>query len=104
MPDPALHARLSALIKATAKRYPYGSDLDEGCDAIADAVLASKEWKQREVALALGNNLYVYGSPKATETLAHMLAHLVTAESIIYGDPEDVRIALARLTTARGTT
>ena len=48
MPNPALHARLSALIKATAKRYPYGSDIDEGCDAIADALLASEEWQARE--------------------------------------------------------
>src|SRR3990167_4418836 len=88
MSDPALRDRLVSIVMDAAG-WKRGKT---GARNIADAILASEDWRQREVALALNNNLYVYGSPRATETLAKMLAHLVTAESLIYGDPEDVRI------------
>ena len=87
MPDPALHARLSALIKATAKRYPYGSDIDEGCDAIADAILASEEWQAREAVVEAAEN-------------HHDHIHLLDEERL----PCAVCIALARLAAVRRTT
>jgi len=88
MLDPALHARLSALIKATAKRYPYGSDIDEGCDAIADALLASEDWVAREAVIKRARTLFEFMGSDASPLAVW----------------SDFHNALARLAAIRGTT
>ena len=42
MSSPDLCDRLAEIIKAASRQYPYGSDIDEGCRGIADALLASE--------------------------------------------------------------
>ena len=48
MSSPDLCDRLAEIIKTASRQYPYGSDIDEGCRGIADALLASEEWQARE--------------------------------------------------------
>ena len=48
MPDPAFRDRLAEIIKIASRQYPFGSDIDEGCRGIADAILTSEEWQARE--------------------------------------------------------
>ena len=57
MSDPTLRDRLAEIIKATSKLYPYGSDVDEGCRGIADALLVSEEWQAREAVGAAARNV-----------------------------------------------
>ncbi|MBI3938159.1 MAG: hypothetical protein HY323_14370 [Betaproteobacteria bacterium] len=52
--QPDLIDRLAEIIKAAAKQYPYGSDIDEGCRGIAAAIVASEEWQAREACLTFG--------------------------------------------------
>lgn len=77
--------RLAEIIKAEAKKYPPGYDLDQGALHLADAVLSAGLLVEvPEIAVAVGESLYVYGTVDATERLEALLQRLAVAESLLY--------------------
>ena len=62
--------RLTEIIKAEAKKYPPGYDLDEGCRHVADAMLASEEWQAREAVVKAANSWAHWGDVKTLHVLS----------------------------------
>ena len=116
MPNPILRDRLAKIIKTAARQYPFGSDIDEGCRGIADALRASEEWRAREAV--------VKAAMLRSELAARKVLHILTCAACERLEVDDGRwcneatamsrktldaiaaedAALARLATVRKTT
>jgi len=95
-PNPALRDRLAEIIKIAARQYPFGSDIDEGCRGIADAILASEEWQMREAVLNMAQETWdsVPGSYDHNDPMVRRHAAALN----------DLGVLLSRLMALRGTT
>ena len=83
--------RLAEIIKAEAKKYPPGYDLDEGCRHVADAILASEEWRAREAVMNAATQL-------------DAAIYSLKREHELHADEIALHEALARVAAVRGET